>query len=51
MCFIVNKKKLEIINGDGSNIDMSPVRTHITSIKPKAKDKSKKVIIPKTKKK
>ncbi len=47
----MNKKKLEIINGDGSNIEMSPVRTHITSIKPKTKSNNKKVIIPKSKKK
>lgn len=44
----MNNKKLEIINGDGSNIDMSPVHVHINSMKPKAKDKKKNVIIPKT---
>ncbi len=47
----MNKKKLEIINGDGSNIEMSPVRTHINSIKHKNKSNNKKVIIPKSKKK
>ena len=45
----MNKKKLEIINGDGSNIEMSEVHTHINSIKPQTKEKSKKVIIPKSK--
>lgn len=47
----MNKKKLEIVNGDGSNIEMSPVHTHIKSIKPQTKDKNKKIIIPKTKEK
>ncbi|MBQ9298060.1 MAG: hypothetical protein IJ223_03340 [Clostridia bacterium] len=43
-------KRLEIIDGDGSNIDMSPVHVHINSIKPKSNEKKKKVIIPKEKK-
>lgn len=47
----MDKKKLEIINGDGSNIDMSPVHVHINSIKPKAKSKNKEIIIPKEDKK
>ena len=47
----MNNQKLEIINGDGSNIDMSPVHVHINSIKPKVKNKNQKVIIPKGKKK
>lgn len=47
----MSKKELEIVNGDGSNIEMSPVRTHINSIKPQPKDKSKKIIIPNAKKK
>ena len=44
----MDKKKLEIIAGDGSNIDMSPVSVHLTSMKPKSKEKNKKVIIPKS---
>lgn len=47
----MGNKKLEIVSGDGSNIDMSPVHVHINSIKPKSNDKNKKVIIPETKKK
>lgn len=47
----MEKKKLEIIAGDGSNIEMSSVHVHINSIKPKSKDKKQKVIIPETKKK
>ena len=47
----MDKKKLEIVTGDGSNIDMSPVHTHINSMKPKASNKKKNVIIPKSSKK
>ena len=47
----MSKKKLEIVAGDGSNIEMSPVSVHLTSMKPKSKGENKKVIIPKSKKK
>lgn len=47
----MKNKKLEIIAGDGSNIDMSSVHSHITSIKPKTKGKKVKVIIPNENKK
>ena len=47
----MDKEKLEIINGDGSNIDMSPVQVHINSMKPKAKSQKKNIIIPKSNKK
>lgn len=47
----MENNKLEIISGDGSDIEMSSVHVHINSIKPKAKEKNKKVIIPETKKK
>nr|DAL16340.1 MAG TPA_asm: hypothetical protein [Caudoviricetes sp.] len=47
----MENKRLEIIEGDGSNIEMSPVLSHINSIKPKPKEKKSKVIIPETKKK
>ena len=43
------EKIFEIIEGDGSNINMSPVSDYIVSIKPKKK-KTKKVVIPKEKK-
>ena len=43
------EKIFEIIEGDGSNINMSPVSDYIVSIKPKKK-KAKKVVIPKEKK-
>ena len=47
----MDKKKLEIVTGDGSDIDMSPVHTHINSMKPKSNSKKKNVIIPKGNKK
>ena len=42
-----NKKEIEVINGDGSNLDISPVYEHINAAKPKSKDKNpKNIIIP-----
>ena len=42
------KKEIEIISGDGSNLDISPVYEHINAAKPKGKDKTpKNIIIPK----
>ena len=46
-----NKKEIEVINGDGSNLDISPVYEHINAAKPKSKDKNpKNIIIPDEKK-
>lgn len=44
-----NKKELEIVNGDGSNLDISRVYDHLNEGgKPKCKDKNRKnIIIPK----
>lgn len=47
------KKELEIVSGDGSGLDFSPVYEHLNAVKPKAKDdqeKKKKIIIPEVKK-
>lgn len=47
-----NKKNIEIVNGDGSNLNISPVYEHLNSGKPKCNDnKPKNIIIPKIKKK
>lgn len=50
---VVDKKKknkdIEIVTGDGKNLDISPVYDHIKIDKPE-KDKKKKIVIPKTKK-
>lgn len=41
------KKKIEIINGDGSNLDISNVYDHLNPAKPKSNDnKPKNIIIP-----
>lgn len=42
-------KKIEIINGDGSNLEISNVYDHLNTGKPKCNDKKpKNIIIPKT---
>lgn len=46
-------KKIEIVSGDGKDLDISPVYTHLSIAKPKTKEdknKDKKIIIPKEKK-
>lgn len=46
-----NKKEIEVVNGDGSNLDISPVYEHINAAKPKNKDnKPKNIVIPGQKK-
>lgn len=47
------KKEIEIVNGDGTELDMSPVFEHLNAVKPKSKseeDKKKKIVIPEVKK-
>lgn len=44
-----NKKDIEIVNGDGSNLDISHVYDHLNSGKPKCNDeKPKNIVIPKS---
>ena len=48
------EKKIEIVSGDGKNLDISDVSTHLTIAKPKfrdADDKKKEIVIPQVKKK
>ena len=48
------KKEIEIIEGDGTELEFSPVFDHLNIAKPKPKtedDKKKKIIIPEVKKK
>ena len=46
-----NKKEIEIIDGDGSDLDISPVYEDINDLRPKSTDnKPKDIIIPKEKK-
>jgi len=46
-----DKKEIEVVSGDGSNLDISPVYEHIDAAKPKKDKKPKNVIIPGEKKK
>lgn len=40
-------KEIEIVTGDGTELDFSPVYDHLNAVKPKTKDeKKKKIIIP-----
>lgn len=46
-----DKKEIEIVSGDGSNLDISPVYEHINAAKPKNKhNKPKNIVIPGQKK-
>lgn len=50
---INEKKELEIVPGDGTELDLSPVYEHLNVFKPKPKnedEKKKKIIIPEVKK-
>lgn len=45
------KKQIEIVNGDGSNLEISHVYDHLNSGKPKCNDKKpKNIVIPETRK-
>ena len=46
-----NKKDIDIVSGDGSNLHISPVYEHLKSAKPKSiKEKPKNIVVPKEKK-
>ncbi len=46
------KKNLEVVSGDGSHLNISPVYDHLTVGKPKTtKEKPTSIVIPKEKKK
>ena len=47
------RKKIEIVSGDGKDLDISDVSTHLAIAKPKfkdASDKKKEIVIPQVKK-
>lgn len=46
----LKKKEMEVITGDGKNLDISPVYDHLIIDKPVSSEKKKDVIIPKEKK-
>ena len=41
-----NNKKIEIVSGNGKDLNISPVYDHINIEKPKEKKEQKKIIIP-----
>ena len=42
------RKNIEIVSGDGSNLDISPVYEHLNAGKPKSTDKKpKNIVVPK----
>lgn len=44
-------KKIEVINGDGKDLEISEVSTHLSEVKPKNKEEQKQeVVIPEVKK-
>jgi len=47
-----DKKEIEVVTGDGSDLDISPVYEHINAAKPKNRDKKpKNIVVPGEKKK
>ena len=42
------KKEIEVVSGNGSELEISPVREHLNSMKPKSKEEKnkKQIIIP-----
>lgn len=45
-------KKIEVVNGDGKKLDISPVYEHLNVAKPKTNEETKKkIIVPEEKKK
>ena len=49
-----NPREIEIVNGDGKELEISKVSSHLHIAKPKiknAQDKKKKIVIPQAKKK
>ena len=45
------KKEIEVVSGNGSELNISPVGEHLTAMKPKPKDKEEKkeIVIPEVK--
>lgn len=45
------KKEFEIVSGDGSELNISPVREHLKALKPKSKEEhtKKEIVIPEVK--
>ena len=41
------KKDIDVVSGDGSEIDISPVYDHVILDKPNKKEKKEQIVIPK----
>lgn len=48
-----SNQEIEVVNGDGSELDVSPVYEHLNVLKPKSKEEDKKqnIIIPEVREK
>ncbi len=44
------KRKIEVVTGDGKDLDISPVYKHLEVEKPKEEIKKEKIVIPEEKK-
>ena len=46
------KKEIEVVNGNGKDLEISPVREHLSAMKPKSKEEKnkKEIVIPKVEK-
>lgn len=43
------KRDIEVVTGDGSNLDITPVYDHLDAEKPKSKkEKPKNIVVPKS---
>lgn len=42
-----DEKDIEIVSGDGSNLEISPVYDHINAGTPKSTNKPKNIVVPK----
>ncbi len=45
----MDKKEIEVVNGDGKDLNISPVYEHLEVEKPKEKENKDKIIIPEEK--
>jgi len=48
------EQEIEVVTGDGTDLELSPVFKHLTALKPKTKnenEKKKPIVIPEVKKK
>lgn len=49
-----DNKKIEVVSGNGENLNISEVSTHLSTVRPKTKsedDKKQEIVIPQVKKK